>query len=187
MHYFISDLHFGHWATLVCFHRPFLSVEDMDEFMIRLWNKRVKAQDRVYLCGDVSFSDLETTKAILRRLKGKKILLQGNHDGELCGDPEAAGLFEEIAVMLQREVDGRRLCLCHYPMLEWPGDREDGWLVFGHVHNRQYGKTYDALMTMPRALNAGVDINQFMPVTFEELWKNNERFYGFRAPLEEEE
>ena len=74
MNYFISDLHFGHGATLYCFNRPFLSVEDMDTYLVQQWNKRVTEEDTVYICGDISFYDIIKTKTLIRRLKGKKSL-----------------------------------------------------------------------------------------------------------------
>ena len=188
MNYFVSDLHFGHSATLYCFCRPFLSVEDMDAYLVQQWNKRVAEEDTVYICGDISFYDITKTKALIRRLKGKKILIFGNHDAELQADPELPALFTEWGMMLERVIDGRHICLTHYPMLDWPGDREGGWLIYGHIHNREYGDTYDYISKQGFALNCGVDINRFMPVTFEELWENNVRFYGLpRAPFTEED
>lgn len=187
MNYFISDLHFGHGATLYCFNRPFLSVEDMDTYLVQQWNKRVTEEDTVYICGDISFYDIIKTKTLIRRLKGKKVLVFGNHDAELQTDPELPALFTEWGMMLERTIDGRHICLAHYPMLDWPGDREGSWLIYGHIHNREYGDTYDYIAKQAFALNCGVDINRFMPVTFEELWENNVKFYGCpRAPLSEE-
>ena len=51
----------------------------MNEVMIGKWNDRVKGTDTVYIVGDMFFrcSDAET---ILKRLKGKKRLVIGNHD-----------------------------------------------------------------------------------------------------------
>lgn len=187
MNYFISDLHFGHSATLYCFNRPFLSVEDMDAYMVQQWNKRVTEEDTVYICGDISFYDITKAKMLIRRLKGKKVLLFGNHDAQLQADPELPELFTEWGMLIERTIDGRHICLTHYPMLDWPGDREGGWLIYGHIHNREYGDTYDYIAKQAFALNCGVDINRFMPVTFEELWENNVKFYGRpRAPFGEE-
>ena len=160
----------------------------MEAYLVQQWNKRVAEEDTVYICGDISFYDITKTKALIRRLKGKKVLIFGNHDAELQADPELPALFTEWGMMLERVIDGRHICLTHYPMLDWPGDREGGWLIYGHIHNREYGDTYDYIAKQSFALNCGVDINRFMPVTFEELWENNVRFYGLpRAPFTEED
>jgi len=81
----VSDTHFGHEKTCTVFKRddgsplrPFSSAEEMDEFMIKAWNERVKPNDKVYHLGDVVIS----RKALntLRRLNGDKVLIRGNHD-----------------------------------------------------------------------------------------------------------
>lgn len=38
-----------------------------------------------------------------------------------------------------------------------------------------------------RVLNAGVDVNNYEPVTFEELVENNAKFKALRAPRTESE
>ena len=61
--FLVSDTHFGHEKTCTVFKRedgsplrPFASAEDMDEFMIKAWNERVKPGDKVYHLGDVVIS-----------------------------------------------------------------------------------------------------------------------------------
>lgn len=73
-----------------------------------------------------------------------------------------------------------------YSMLEWNGSRRAvdqatsiSWLIHGHIHNSKEGATYEYIRdNLPCALNAGVDINDYEPVTFEELLKNNNIWYG---------
>ena len=82
--YLISDTHFGH-ANIIKFTdndgkktRPFDSVEEMDEFMVKNWNNTVKPSDRIYHLGDVVIN--RKALPILDRLNGKKVLIKGNHD-----------------------------------------------------------------------------------------------------------
>lgn len=79
MIFFTADTHFGHANILKLCGRPFDTIEEMNEKMIDNWNDRVKGTDTVYIVGDMFFrcSDAET---ILKRLKGKKRLVIGNHD-----------------------------------------------------------------------------------------------------------
>ncbi len=42
MNYYTADLYFGHKGVIDLDHRPFETVEVMDEAMISLWNQRVK-------------------------------------------------------------------------------------------------------------------------------------------------
>ena len=81
----ISDTHFGHEKTCTVFKRedgsplrPFASAEEMDEFMIRAWNDRVRPNDKVYHLGDVVIN--RKFLHVLGRLNGDKVLIRGNHD-----------------------------------------------------------------------------------------------------------
>ena len=83
--FLISDTHFGHEKTCTVFKRedgsplrPFASAEEMDEFMIRAWNDRVRPNDKVYHLGDVVIN--RKFLHVLGRLNGDKVLIRGNHD-----------------------------------------------------------------------------------------------------------
>lgn len=54
MNYFISDLHIGHTNVLSFDNRPFKSIEEHDEALIKNWNSVVGMDDDVYLLGDIS-------------------------------------------------------------------------------------------------------------------------------------
>ena len=182
MVYFTSDIHFGHRNAILRNARPFSTVEEMDETIIERWNKKVHANDTVYIVGDVVIG--KDLAKYVSRLKGKKILVLGNHDIYVRKQWNA-GLFEYITRMQELKIDGRRLTLCHFPMIEWGGSRREptdksyGYLIYGHTHNRVM-HLYRRVLEAPNALNAGMDVNGFVPVTFEELVENN-RVYRERA------
>ena len=52
MTYFTSDLHFGHENILRFDKRPFSSIKEHDEELIKRWNAKVKPGDTVYILGD---------------------------------------------------------------------------------------------------------------------------------------
>lgn len=132
--FFTSDLHFGHFNILRLDGRPFTSVQEMDETMIALWNETVLPIDTVYILGDVSWHDDATTAAILARLNGHKILVKGNHDqvGPMCQKEykEIHNSYHEI-----RSDRGRKIILSHYPIHFFNGQRRNGIMLYGHVHN----------------------------------------------------
>ena len=81
MRYYIADLHFFHAAQnqqMDC--RGFANLEQMHEYMIMKWNRKVKKNDEVVIIGDFSFGNSEETISLLHRLNGKLFLIQGNHD-----------------------------------------------------------------------------------------------------------
>ncbi len=78
--FFIADTHFGHTNIIEYENRPFQSVKDMNEHMIRSWNGQVNHQDKVFFLGDFGIGDKEYLSQIVVRLKGRKHMIMGNHD-----------------------------------------------------------------------------------------------------------
>lgn len=85
----IADTHWGHAKSLSFLKpngerlRPFDSVEEMDEYMVNNWNRVVNKSDTVYHLGDAVIP--RKSLSTLERLKGRKILIRGNHE---CLDSE---------------------------------------------------------------------------------------------------
>lgn len=180
MDYFIADLHFGHSNIISLCNRPYNSVEEMDEAFISAWNARVKKKaDTVYIVGDLVWEKADPLKYI-QRLNGRKVLITGNHDKKWLAKQDCSTYFEQIVPYLEIKSSNVDITLCHYPMLEWKnsrklGSKKLGYLIHGHIHNR-YRDDYKSVFMMPHALNAGGDINGFVPVTLSELIKNNETY-----------
>jgi len=59
-------------------------------------------------------------------------------------------------------------------LAEWSGFYRGSWHIYGHIHNAK-NTAYQYMSTQEKALNAGVDICDFKPVTFEELKSYNEK------------
>lgn len=179
MTFFTSDLHFGHKNIIELCNRPFETIDEMDEALIKNWNRKVKKNDVVYLIGDVVW-DKSKVAYYMEKLSGKKILVAGNHDSTWVKREECQKHFESVVPYLEVHLNGHPITMCHYPMLEWKSSREEtrrklGYLIHGHIHNR-IAEEYRQLFLNFNALNAGVDVNFFEPVTFEELLENNLKF-----------
>ena len=174
MTYFTSDQHFGHFNIIRLSRRPFKTVEEMDETMVERWNAKVKDDDTVYVLGDLFFR-AATVEPILERLKGRKHLVLGNHDHSWTDRVNLADHFESVQTLKEGTVDGRLVTMCHYPMLSYPQARR-GYMIYGHIHNNTGDDYWPLIMRRPRMLNAGVDVNNFEPVTFDELLANNNAF-----------
>lgn len=171
MIFYTADLHFLYEPLLSS--RPFATVEEMDETLIRNWNETVSPEDTVYLVGDIGYNEGQVPHALLSRLTGHKHLIRGNHD---TGYEDAASLyryFETITDFNEIDDGETHILLCHYPIIY----RKRGYMIHGHIHQSR-GQEYQLLKELPRVLNAGVDINFYRPVTLEELVENNRAFYS---------
>ena len=119
-------------------------------------------------------------------MKGNKHIIVGNHDYKWQKKAdEVRPYLESVSNMEVIRIGKKLVTLNHYPMLEWNGshracDQETSlsWLIHGHIHDMRQGDTFEYIKKhQPCALNAGVDINRYEPVTFEELLKNNNEWY----------
>ena len=175
MNYYISDTHFGHANVIKYDGRPFKSVEEMDNIMINNWNSRVTQDDTVYLLGDLCLGNGDTAEKYLNRLMGHKVLIIGNHDGKLIRS-DARKRFDQIRDIMEITDKGNRIIMCHYPMCDWKNCMHGSYLIYGHIHNNTE-KPFQYMASMNgQALNAASCINNYMPVTFEELKANNRQF-----------
>ncbi len=79
--YVIADTHFYHNNIIQYCNRPFENVEQMNEFMINKWNERVQSDNDIVIhLGDFGFGSKEQLQNIANQLRGRKILIKGNHD-----------------------------------------------------------------------------------------------------------
>ena len=171
MIFYTADLHFHYKPFLP--DRPFASVEEMDEAMIRLWNETVTDEDTVYVVGDVGYNGGYVPGDALGRLRGRKHLIRGNHDTGFENAPKLFDYFETVTDFNEIDDGETHILLCHYPILY----RKRGYMIHGHLHQAR-GPEYDILRQMPRMLNAGVDVNFYRPVTLAQLVENNRAFYA---------
>lgn len=87
--YFIADTHFDDINILNYESRPFDNVSEMNETIIANWNKTVSDEDKVFMLGDIGNDEY------VKRLKGRKFLIKGNHDTKASDYYRQLG-FEEV-------------------------------------------------------------------------------------------
>jgi len=126
-----ADLHFGHQGVCEFLKadgtklRPWDNADDMNKGLIDNWNAVVDDKDLVYVLGDFTVNKKYIWLA--RELKGRKILVKGNHDtGTLA---EYVEYFEDVRGCSQH---GKAI-LTHIPvhpsqLNRWPVN------VHGHLH-----------------------------------------------------
>ena len=75
-HYFSSDFHLDHTNILKYDNRPFASIEDMNEEIIKNHNRTVNPEDNFYFLGDFAFSkDRFRIEQLLKSLNGTLFFL----------------------------------------------------------------------------------------------------------------
>lgn len=152
--YITSDLHFGHKNILKFCEKNRAHYEDVDtmnESMIAEWNEIVNAEDLVYILGDVAFLPAAEAVRILKRLQGRKILIEGNHDRKLLNDPVFRSCFDEVHKYHWINYNKTMVVMFHYPIWEWDQMHRGSVHFFGHVHG---GPTE---LSRYRARDAGFD------------------------------
>ncbi|WP_340616255.1 metallophosphoesterase [Xenorhabdus entomophaga] len=178
MIYFTSDTHFCHSSIINLCGRPFESVHHMNNTLIHNWNARVTERDEIYILGDLLYRGTGSdANRILHRLNGKKFLIRGNHD-KFLSDPEFdTSVFEWVKDYYEMDYQKQKIVMFHYPILEWQGYFRDAIHLYGHVHNAgKDPEQYKRLSVLgPRAINVGVDVNNFFPISINEILKKAQK------------
>lgn len=154
--WFTADTHFGHKRIIELAHRPFASVEEMDEAMIARWNERVGRNDIVFHLGDFAFAD---HGPYLSRLNGYKRLVVGNHDH--TNRTKLSSGWGTISDLLHVTVAGTSIVLCHYGMRVWSKSHHGALHFYGHSHGSLLGDS--------QCTDVGVDCWNFRPVSLDEI------------------
>lgn len=159
MNWFTSDEHFNHSNIIKYCNRPFSSLEEMNEALIQKWNERVDDADTVYVVGDMFLGRPEDATPLIKRLKGRKVLIRGNHDRSHrtmleCGFDET---WQRKELLLQ---DGRRAVLNHKPL---PNS------VIGACDLQIHGHRHSLPIVDGRRINVCVDLWGYAPISEDEL------------------
>lgn len=139
-----SDWHFNH-RKIIEFEQVrgsrFSDVNAMNKALVELWNSVVGDNDLVINLGDLSFSYTETIES---QLRGKKILIRGNHDMRSDEYYRNFGYIRCPSVAVWND-----LVFTHIPI--HPNEFIGRWRVniHGHTHSRRIDD--------PRYFNACLD------------------------------
>ena len=134
--YYISDLHFCHKNIIKFDNRPYMSMEEMNLSLINNWNNKINKLDHVFCLGDFCWGKEDEWIEILQQLKGIKTLIKGNHDLKQMST-KCKNLFADIKDYKEINDKGRKVIMCHYPILCYKQSYQDNYyMLFGHVHNR---------------------------------------------------
>ena len=151
MYFFTSDTHYSDIEMLQVIPRPFKTIEQMDEALIKRFNERVKPEDTTFFLGDFRQGKGILFNELVKRLNGNKIFIKGNHDL----NNKTKTIIESIII----EHFGYKILLIHDPK----NVKNNGFdLIFhGHVHKLwKYKK---------KMINVGVDVWDYYPVSIKTI------------------
>lgn len=167
-----SDLHLFHNKDFIYGPRGFASIEAMNEAIERNWNDTVNNDDEVYILGDLmvggkAFNN-EAGMEIVRRLKGKKRIIIGNHDTATrikLYQRETSIVDIQYAMMMRYK--GRSLYLSHYPTFtaNLEHEKPKQWIInfFGHTHTKE--RFFNGI---PFMYNVALDAHDNRPVLLDD-------------------
>jgi len=178
--WFTADQHFGHDNIRGYTNRPYDSVLEMDEDLIRRWNGVVDQYDTVYHLGDFTLGSVELAKQYFQRLNGTVHILSNpwHHDtrwinktSECITKSGSSVLIESSLEVLEIKELGKdnyplAISLCHYPLAVWDRKHYGAWHLHGHSHNAYYADGF--------ILDVGVDsaaawLNEYRPFNLSEI------------------
>jgi calcineurin-like phosphoesterase family protein len=158
MIWFTADWHLDHANILVYEpERPWKTIAKMNDGLKDKYNSIVEENDVVYFLGDMSLRGPENWafyQRWLRKIKGEKHLILGNHDKLNpflyvdCG-------FTTVHTALQVE----EFILVHDPAVTIV-DKSKKWLV-GHIHS--------LFKKQKHCLNVGIDVWNYFPVSIDQV------------------
>lgn len=179
MDFICSDLHINHFNIIKYANRPFSSTEEMNKSIINNWNSTVKDIDRVFLLGDVMFSRNinEILDLLLNKLKGKIILILGNHDlplEKLFNENKYREVNKKLFIaghMLDIKVDVgynnfQKVVMCHYSLYNWNRQFHGSYSFYGHVHN-------NTVTEIKNSFNVCCEVLNYKPTLIRDIIKNN--------------
>ena len=161
----ISDTHFSH-QNIIRFcdkSRPFDTVEEMNEAIVKNWNSVVSPNDVVYHLGDCFMGQIETVAEYGSRLNGEVHVIPGNHvTKQRIAEMEKLGWIIESKTY-GFEYNDTNFIMIHERPEEMRGDSAN-IILYGHIHD-----------AAPKGLvdwtyHVGVDTNDLTPVNIHDIW-----------------
>jgi calcineurin-like phosphoesterase family protein len=176
-YWFTADCHLGHSNIIKYCNRPFKDVIEMNEVIITNWNNRVKDGDTVFHNGDFCFKNSAGGKAgegmthkaeyYTNKLNGNIVFIKGNHDR----NNSVRTIIDRIVI----KYGPHYINMCHVPENY---DMNYSINFVGHVHEKW---KFRRIFVPNEArfidlINVGVDVWNFRPVTFEEIYNEYRRW-----------
>ena len=183
MIFFTADTHFNHknicaglseWTDITDpmekykenSTRPFQTLEQMNDSIIKGINREVQHDDVLYHLGDFAFGDKSQIPNLRDRINCNTVhLIMGNHDVKYVEKrPELYTGFQDVLMYKELRFHKLLFSLMHYPLGSWNEIGRGGINLHGHCHGNY-------TRTAGRQLDVGYD-NIGVPMSIEEVYHN---------------
>lgn len=166
----IADTHFGHRGIVRFVKedgrkvRPWDSVEEMNDQLVKNWNETVGVDDVVFVLGDFCIN--RSALYFQHMLNGKKILIKGNHDTFRTEEYDGFSEIHSCVVL-------KGIILTHIPVHTDQLNRF-GLNVHGHLHT-------DVVMKDgapdPRYMCVSVEHTEYKPLSLKACYDQRDACY----------
>lgn len=151
--FFTSDTHFND-PRIDIFSRPFKSVKEMNDTIVKNWNNTVGKDDLIYHLGD--FATKPEGYEFAKKLNGKIHLILGNYDVDNIKNFDHS-MFASINEDLTLKIKGTEYFLTHKPTETIP----DMFNLCGHIHG--------LWKVQKNIINCGTDAWHFIPISEDQI------------------
>lgn len=188
-----SDWHLFHDASLEFDNRPFDSMDDMVDKMVRSYNATVPKDGVCYFLGDMGNNKGNKIKEVVDRLNGTKVMILGNHDKGTTSLYSSG--FDVVLYGASLVIGKEIVTMSHCPLRgiyrenitgmrgavlgdNWHGESKHDNFSFpdygqfhlhGHIHSPNRGKSSKIL---GKQFDVGVVANSYRPISISviESW-----------------
>jgi len=177
MNWFSSDLHLNHNKDFIYKPRGFSSIYEMNETIIKNFNKVVAADDNLFLLGDIFLGFPEEGIKLFHQLPGNIYLIWGNHDTE--HRKELMSFYYKATPLGYADIlkyKKHHLYLSHFPSCTTNFDdynrplQQRTLCLAGHTHSKE-------LFEPCGSYNVAVDAHNCYPVSIDTILEDFKNKY----------
>lgn len=129
-HWIIADTHFGHERIKIFENRP----ENFEDQILKNLRSNIEEDSVLIHLGDFCIGDdVLWQSAFMRNVKGRKVLVRGNHDRKSISWYYRHG-WDFVADEVTLNIHGAELLFTHQPVM-FPGTKLN---IHGHLHRKSH-------------------------------------------------
>ena len=156
-----TDWHLNHDGIIEYENRP----TNYKEIILREYEKVVKDEDLVINLGDLIFKRPSEIGDIISKLKGKRVLVRGNHDHNTNEWYMNKG-FDLSCDKFEFEYQGTQIVFSHKPI------ETDGINIHGHFHTHGHRYLSEFPFYSEKNIAVSIEVNKYKPVLLKTILKN---------------